>query len=357
VLVSLVDGRLCFEWQGRRGVEEMGIDRIDGVGVRRTLLRTRLMVTKSDQTRHSIGGLDQRDAARLRDAVVATAGDYAGELGPHLEDLGSHLDRALASRRYLRYSESGRVREVLAAGVHQCGRLVRDSLEPRAKSALGRIAQLVDAERFEAERSEANRRFVELSIPRVRGASGSVLSFPLTDEQAGAIATDEDVTLVLAGAGTGKTVTIVGKVAHLVRNEGVSPDEILVLAYNRKAAEEVRKRLSRDLSGARVSTFHAFGRSVIAASGSAPSISPLAEDRKGALIKAVENILSEIVTDPQQPADVTNFVLYHHRPYRSAFDFKTLAEYEEWVRTVELRTLNGELVKEFGGTCHRQLSG
>ena len=119
-----------------------------------------------------------------------------------------------------------------------------------------------------------------------------------------------------------------------------------MLAYNRKAAKEIRERLPRDLSGSQVSTFHAFGWSVIAKSGGAPSVSRVAEDRS-AFIKAIENILHEVVTDPGQPADVTDFLLYHHRPYRSAFDFKTLAEYEEWVRTVELRTLNDELVKSF----------
>ena len=343
-LVSLSGRRLRFEGRGWRGVGELGVDRIDGVRVRRFLFWTRFTVTKSDQARYSIGGLNQGDAARLRDAVLETARQHASELGPHLEEIGRLLDRALVSRRYLRYSKSRAVHKDVAATVHRCGRLVRDRLDLRALHVLDRTVPLGDAERFEAERSKANSRFVKLSIPRAKGAASSVLAYPLTDEQAEAIATDEDVTLVLAGAGTGKTATIVGKVAHLVRNEGVSPGEILVLAYNRKAAKEIRERLTRDLSRANVSTFHAFGRSVIAASGVAPSISPLATDTRDALL-AIENILKEIVADAGQPAAVTDFVLYHHRPYRSAFDFKTLAEYEEWVRTVELRTFNGELVK------------
>lgn len=345
-LVSLVDGRLRLEKPGQRAPEEVGVDRIDGIAVQSSWFRTRLTVYKSDRTRRSIGGLDRRSAVRFRDAVLETAGRYAEKLSPHLEEVGRHVDRALASRRYLKHSESRKVHQLLVSAVHQVGRLVRDRFKPGARTVLDRLAQLGDAERFEAERSKANRRFVEATVPRVKEAARSVLSYPLTEEQAKAIATDEDVTLVLAGAGTGKTATIAGKVAHLVRNEGVQPDEILVLAYNRKAAKEIRQRLPGDLSAARVSTFHAFGRSVIAASGIAPSISRLAGDRS-AFAKAIEDILSEIVTDPRQPADVTNFIVYHHRPYRSAFDFKTLAEYEEWVRTVELRTLNGELVKSF----------
>ena len=98
----------------------------------------------------------------------------------------------------------------------------------------------------------------------MQAAALAALPNPLTDEQAESVATDEDVTLVLAGAGTGKTSVVVGKVAHLVRNEGVSPDEILVLAFNRKAAAEIKERLPGDLSTAHVHTFHGFGRRVIA---------------------------------------------------------------------------------------------
>ena len=70
---------------------------------------------------------------------------------------------------------------------------------------------------------------------------------------------------MLAGAGTGKTAVISGKVAHLVCSEGVPPEEILVLAFNRKAAGDIRERLPDDLTGARVATFHAFGLRLIAA--------------------------------------------------------------------------------------------
>ena len=167
----------------------------------------------------------------------------------------------------------------------------------------------------------------------------------MTDEQAEAIATDEDVTLVLAGAGTGKTSVIVGKVANLVRNQRVSPDDVLIVAYNSKAAEEILERLDEDVSGVAVSTFHAFGRKVIGDTEGTPSISKLAEDGYMA-IKAVERILVELLNDPAQSGAVFDFIAYHLAPYRSAFDFEGEAEYGEYVRGVELRTLSGVLVKE-----------
>jgi DNA helicase-4 len=304
-----------------------------------------LTVHRSDKTRFSIGGLDEEAAVSFRHAVLQAVGQYVDVLGPYLDELDCRVDQVFAGVRYVRYSESSQIRDELGSVIHRYGMLVRNRLEPSARAVLERLAPLQDTDRFETERSKANRHFVQMSLPRVKDAARSVLSYPLTDEQAEAIATNEDATLVLAGAGTGKTATIVGKVAHLVRNENVPPDEILVLAYNRKAAKEIRGRLPRDLSRAQVSTFHAYGRWIIGESDRAPSISDLAGDRIGALTNAMEKIVTQIVTDPEQPADVTNFIVYHHRPYRSVFDFATLAEYEEWVRTVELRTLNGELVK------------
>ena len=67
--------------------------------------------------------------------------------------------------------------------------------------------------------------------------------------------------LVLAGPGSGKTRTIVNRVAHLIAISGVSPSRILVLSHTRTAAAEVRKRLYQLLGarGSRVDalTFHA----------------------------------------------------------------------------------------------------
>ena len=151
---------------------------------------------------------------------------------------------------------------------------------------------------------------------------------------------------MLAGAGTGKTSVIVGKVAHLVRNQDVSPDQILILAYNRKAADEIWGRLKGNLSAAHVHTFHGFGRRVIAETETAPTLSKHSENEL-ALKRAVDNILRELLNDPEQSKAVIDFIVYHHARYRSAFKFDTHDEYEEYVRVVELRTLSGDLVKSF----------
>ena len=67
--------------------------------------------------------------------------------------------------------------------------------------------------------------------------------------------------LVLAGPGSGKTKVIVHRVAYLLRVLRVPPESIIVLAFNRSAAVEVRRRLrdlvGDDAAGVTVTTYHA----------------------------------------------------------------------------------------------------
>ena len=73
--------------------------------------------------------------------------------------------------------------------------------------------------------------------------------------------------LVLAGPGTGKTTTLVEVVVDRVENHGLSPDEILVLTFSRKAADELRariaRRLARTTSVTPAMTFHSFCYGVV----------------------------------------------------------------------------------------------
>ena len=92
--------------------------------------------------------------------------------------------------------------------------------------------------------------------------------------------------LVLAGPGTGKTGVLVQRISHLVADRGVSPERILALTFSRRAADEMRARVTAGLPEAEkveVRTFHSFALSIVrrhAASlglRSAPEIVPTNE--------------------------------------------------------------------------------
>jgi DNA helicase-2/ATP-dependent DNA helicase PcrA len=52
---------------------------------------------------------------------------------------------------------------------------------------------------------------------------------------------------VLAGSGTGKTGVLVERISHLVANKGVSSERILALTFSRRAADEMRARVTAGL--------------------------------------------------------------------------------------------------------------
>jgi DNA helicase-4 len=65
----------------------------------------------------------------------------------------------------------------------------------------------------------------------------------LDDEQIEALSCVNDQIQIVARAGSGKTTTLVSRVLFLLRHCRIAPEEILILAFNRKAAVEVRRRL------------------------------------------------------------------------------------------------------------------
>lgn len=73
--------------------------------------------------------------------------------------------------------------------------------------------------------------------------------------------------LVLAGPGTGKTTTLVEAIVDRIERRGARPDEVLALTFSRKAAEQLRDRvtarLGRTMSRALASTFHSFAYGLI----------------------------------------------------------------------------------------------
>lgn len=86
----------------------------------------------------------------------------------------------------------------------------------------------------------------------------------LDEEQRKAIITDDDYNLIIAGAGSGKTTTMVAKIKYLVDKKKARPEEILVFSYTNKAVLELKERLCDNFKlNPVVTTFHKFGYNIL----------------------------------------------------------------------------------------------
>jgi len=137
-----------------------------------------------------------------------------------------------------------------------------------ARLALAKIqaAMALVVDYFRLERPDFVKRYFAgredvLDIATTEAAHRRILTDLKNPEQQAIVATSmEGNHLVLAGPGAGKTRVMVHRVAWLLRECMVLPDEVMVLAYNRSAAQEIRRRLfdliGMDAAGVQVQTFH-----------------------------------------------------------------------------------------------------
>src|SRR5262245_26303783 len=114
-------------------------------------------------------------------------------------------------------------------------------------------------------RRRGGRSHTEFHITRTgssaRGPRSMDLSKLLNPQQLEAVHATEGPVLILAGAGSGKTRVITYRVAHLIENRAVRPEQILAVTFTNKAADQMKFRVRNLLRGARsadplISTFH-----------------------------------------------------------------------------------------------------
>ena len=86
----------------------------------------------------------------------------------------------------------------------------------------------------------------------------------LDEDQRKVVLSDEDYSLVVAGAGAGKTTTVAAKVKYLVERQQVDPAQILIISFTNKAVNELREKINRDLHiPCPIATFHATGNAIL----------------------------------------------------------------------------------------------
>ncbi|MCK8045469.1 UvrD-helicase domain-containing protein [Shewanella sp. 1CM18E] len=182
-----------------------------------------------------------------------------------------------------------------------------------------------------------------------KGLFDSIEAHPLTELQRQACVIDENNTLVIAGAGTGKTSTMAAKAAYLVNQGLAKPDDILMLAYGKDARQELSQRVlsSPELTAVKVSTFHALGKEIIQSYlKSSTQVSVLASDEKQ-FTQFIDSQIDCIVADPDMADPVAEYFGRYLYPQRNELDFRSEGQYRSYLKNNEIRALSGDLVKSF----------
>lgn len=264
-------------------------------------------------------------------------------------------------RRILQALEALRVPDTYPAACH-IAPLARDAadLSDRVLSKLNaeavgdkvmsRIAPIMAfASDPNAVRDASIKAFVEAQLLRWKDFFDTVESMPLTPEQRLSVVVDEDATLVLAGAGSGKTSVITAKAAYLVQAKIRKPSELLLLAFAKDAATEMSERIeARCGVPVAARTFHALAYEIIGeVEGEKPPLAPTATDDK-AFLSLIKEILRHIVATASDIAQtVVGWFAGFFDDFPTEWDFKTKHEWYSQIESRNLRTLQGEIVNSF----------
>lgn len=196
-------------------------------------------------------------------------------------------------------------------------------------------------------REVANHYYVKNEQSRFKQFFDTIESNPLTEAQRKAIITYEHNVLVIAGAGSGKTSVIVAKAGYLLKKEFCQPNQLLLLAYNRSAAEEMSERIKQRIGiDARATTFHALGLSILGkVEGAKPSLTRFAEENQ--LRPLIRELMLDLTSNAATAKLIRAYFQSFFAPYKSETEFATLGDYFNHLSNNNLVTLKGETLKSY----------
>lgn len=124
-----------------------------------------------------------------------------------------------------------------------------------------------------------------------------------------AVLTDDDNTQIVAGAGTGKTLTLQAKVKYLIEKQGVAPEDILCISFSNSARDDLAYKLEKTLGGniVDVRTFHSIGYKILGMNDDNRDVP------SGKIEELIDSFFKDIVVDkPDLVKDIIEFFSYYY---------------------------------------------
>ena len=177
--------------------------------------------------------------------------------------------------------------------------------------------------------------------------------FPLDNDQRRAVIVDDKHNLVIAGAGSGKTETLITRIAYLVlrKPDTILPGRILALAYQNKAAQEIRNRLKERFGvDVKVKTFHSLGWEILQKAYDKPPQMRFSGDNfEREYLEFIARTFDEVKKTPDFRKDILRYIIFFGEvePIRNETDFSKKAEFFQYMSNLSYTALNGVKVKSW----------
>lgn len=183
-------------------------------------------------------------------------------------------------RRYLRQSHFNQLSQAINQAYLRWAPIIKyGDLPAKLNSQLKQLATIAQWQKQGV--TDIQDRFAHHQLQQFQSLFDNLEQHPLTLAQRQACVMDDDNNLLLAGAGSGKTSVMIGRVVYLVTAKQAQAAQILMLAYGKQAAGEMQQRLQQHQACSEVTcrTFHSLALHIIQkATGHAPEVSQLALD-------------------------------------------------------------------------------
>lgn len=197
-------------------------------------------------------------------------------------------------------------------------------------------------------RSRYNKEFIVQEIKSHETFFDNIENRKLDIQQRTAIVTDEDNNIIIAGAGSGKTTTIVGKVTYVIKRYKVPPDQILLISFTNKSASTLASRIN--IPGVEAKTFHKFGKDVIAETEQRqPTIFDEAQYKQ-----LIVRFFKELLHDPSYLNKVTLYFTNFLKPDKSQDEFQNQGEYIQYLKDQNFSTYKASEVPHRGRTTYKR---
>lgn len=206
--------------------------------------------------------------------------------------------------------------------------------------------------------SDHNEQYVQRHLNEEKTYLDTILTkvdpkIQLDDEQRRVVLSDEDYTLVIAGAGAGKTTTVSAKVRYLVEKKGISPEQILVISFTNKAVGELRDKINKALKiPCPVTTFHKTGYAILRRQDAEQK---MVVDQ-GFMFNVINNYLKSTILD--NPELVDKLILFFGSYFDAPYEGEDLNDFFNYISKADFSTIRGnideyteKIINERTGKC------